>query len=168
MGSSTRAVVWTSCHILSKPRHHNLWIWDSQPWMIWMKAVDSVPPLLESEGLRTVSIGAHIIMFLLLLQQLEWVNKILTTTITIKLVFKFGKIIRNLSPNCFEEATTFGLDSYWYKHIKRKNITFGLDSYCYKNTRPQTTNTSNIILKTQIKIRKRVNNRGSGVRPINR
>ena len=33
-----------------------------------------------------------------------------------------------------------------------KNIAFGIDSCWYENTRPQTTNTSNGIIKTQIKV----------------
>ena len=32
---------------------------------------------------------------------------------------------------------------------KLKNITFGLESCCYKNIRPQATNITNIIVKTQ-------------------
>ena len=35
------------------------------------------------------------------------------------------------------------------KHEKRKNVTFGIDSYWYKNARPQSTNTTNRIIKSK-------------------
>ena len=75
-------------------------------------------------------------------------------TITIKLSFKFVNKTRNLSADFFYESTTFGFDSYWYKHNKLKNITFGLDSCWYKNSRPQATNTINGLVKTQKKSQK--------------
>ena len=54
----------------------------------------------------------------------------------------------------FDDLTTFVFESFLYEHDKRKNITFLLNSYWYKNSRPQATNTTNGIVKTQRKIGK--------------
>ena len=85
----------------------------------------------------------------------------MTKTITIKTSFKFGNKKGIWAPKRFDESTNFGLDSYLYKHVKRKNIAFRIDSCWYENARPQTTNTTNIIVKTQRNSSKIVCIRGS-------
>ena len=128
-----------------------------------MKAVVSVPLPPEPEGLHMVPIGARRITFLVRLQWLERARQSLNMTITIKLIFKFGKKIRNLSAKTFQ-----GVDHLWnqlllVKKRQTQNITFGLDVCWCKNVTPQNTNTTNGLVKTKRKTAKRVRTRGSGV-----
>ena len=70
-------------------------------------------------------------------------------TITIKLSFKFGRRISNLSCNCFGELTTIGLDSYWHKHDKCKKSHLDLTPVGTKTPDPKT-----ITLPTELSKRK--------------
>ena len=124
--TSTCAEVWTSKLMLLIPRHHHLGIWGSQSSTCWIKAVSLVILLPVFEERRMDPIRARQIMFLV-----KWVRKSLAMIITIKLVFKFGAEIRNLS------AKQFRINSYWRNPNKRKNVTFGLDSCWYKTPDPK-------------------------------
>ena len=113
----------------------------------------SVPPLTEFEGLQMVPIGFHQIIFLVKLQRFEWERQSVTTTITIKIIFKFGKKQGIWAPKHFKESTTFGLDSCWYKKIRRKisllDPTHVVAKTSYLKTLTLPTDSSNCKEKTQ-------------------
>ena len=161
--TSTHAVGWTSRLMLYKLRHHNSWIWGSFPSKHWVKVVSLVLLLPGFEGRRMDPIGTHQIVFLVKWQRSEWVRQSNTITIPIKLIFKYGGKSGIWDPEHFNESSTFVLDSYWHKHDKHKNVTFEINSCWYKNSIPQSTKTTNGIVKTQ---GKRARTREPGAIPI--
>ena len=112
-----------------------------------------------------VPIGACIIIFLVKMQQLELVRQGLNTTINIKLSFKFGKEIWNLSPKIFRWVGHLWTRLLLVRTRQTQRYHFCTRLLLVQNPIPQNTNTTNVIVKTQRKSAKRVRIRGSGVRP---
>ena len=102
-----------------------------------------------------VPIGAGPIIFLVKLQRLEWVRQSLTTTITIKLGFKFGKKIMNLSTKTFRWVDHIWTQLLSVRTRQMQKNSFELHSCWYKNARIQSNNTTNRIVKRQRKSAKK-------------
>ena len=70
-------------------------------FLTFMESPEIVFSRYKETWLHMVPIETHLIMFLVKLQRLEWVRWILTTTLTIKLSFKFVNKIKSLSAKTY-------------------------------------------------------------------